>query len=108
MDKKYFSPNGHYTLKDYKYALKKVEKSSENSEIAHALLEYIYDSENNHTSAHQGMILSILRECVELEVYLNKDNEKRLKVASIKIPEDLKDFFPDVASNAKPSERGEE
>ena len=105
MDKKYFSPNGHYALKDYKYALKKIEK---NSEIAHALLELIYDSENNHTSAHNGMILSILKESVKLEVYLNKDGEKRLKVASIKIPEDLRDFFSDVLPKKKPSERGEE
>lgn len=107
MDKTYFSPNGHYALKDYKYALQKIDKNSENSEIAHTLLKYIYDSENNHTSAHQGMILSILRESVKLEVYLNKDGEKRLKVASIKIPEDLRDFFPDAITQKKPSERGE-
>lgn len=107
MDKKYFSPNGHYALKDYKYALRKIEKDSENFLVAQSLLGFIYDSENVHTSAHQGMILSILKECVELKVYLNKDNEERLKVASIKIPEDLREFFSDLASNAKPSERGE-
>lgn len=90
---KNFSKNGNYSLSDYRSALERKKKIFKGSEYADELLKMINESYSNHTASYQGMIRSILRECVQLETFVDDDGFEKLRVSKIEIPKDLEDFF---------------
>lgn len=92
---KNFSKNGNYSISDYRAALERKKKIGSGSEYADEFIALINESYSNRTSSYQGLIRSILRECVELETFVDGDGNEKLRVAKIEIPEDLVEFFPE-------------